>query len=91
MKQINWNVTKEDALLIRDIGVRYLKLTKNVASLMDISMDLTACHLNGCPLDLQKLLKADNFNLAHDVVGISNHIDRQTGKLRDCFLPRCSK
>jgi hypothetical protein len=58
---------------------------------MTLVMDLQATHANGCPLDFDKMLKADDFNLAHDAFGIANHIDRTTGKLTDCFLPRCSK
>lgn len=57
-------------------------------SLMEIEMDITACHCNGCELDLEKLLTFDDFNFMHDVGGIANHINRTTGKLEDCFLPR---
>lgn len=53
-------------------------------------MDITATHLNGCPLQLQKFLDADDFNFAHDLVGIVNHMDRSTGQLIRCFLPRCA-
>ncbi len=55
---------------------------------MSVSMDIIACHANGCPLKLESLADADDFNLAHDVFGIGRHIDRTTGKLTDCFLPR---
>lgn len=57
---------------------------------MSTNMDITAVHANGNPLDLQKLLTFDDFSFAHDVFGISRHIDRNTGKLMNCFLPRCS-
>lgn len=43
---------------------------------------------DGCPLKLEALAKADEANFAHDVFGIRRHIDRETGKLGDCFLPR---
>jgi hypothetical protein len=56
-----------------------------------ITMDLTACHLNGCKLDLDGLLAAKEFDLIHDVSGIMHHIDRKTGMLLDCFLPRYAK
>jgi hypothetical protein len=52
-----------------------------------LTMDLTAVHLN-TPLDLQALLEADQFDFAHDVAGIQRHINRNTGKLGGCFLPR---
>jgi hypothetical protein len=51
-------------------------------------MDITACHLNGCPLRLGELLGADDANFAHDVFGIRRHLNRETGKLEDCFCPR---
>lgn len=54
-------------------------------------MDLVACHGSGCPLDLDRLLEASDFDLAHDVAGITRHIDRETGELRDCFLPRFTR
>jgi len=55
---------------------------------IDALMDVTACHLNGCPLRLQELLDTDTFNFAHDVFGIRRHLSRETGELGDCFLPR---
>jgi hypothetical protein len=56
-----------------------------------IIMDFSATIAQGCNLDLEKLLAFDAFNFAHDVGGIYRHIDRQTGLLGDCFLPRCAK
>lgn len=53
-------------------------------------MNLSACHASGNPLDLQRLLDADDFNFAHDVFGIDRHIDRSTGQLLDFFSPRFS-
>lgn len=58
---------------------------------MDADMDVTACHLNGCPLKLAQLLVADDANFAHDVFGIRRHLNRETGKLENCFLPRYAK
>ena len=58
---------------------------------LDALMDIDACHSNGCPLKLQELLVADNANFAHDIFGIRRHLDRTTGELGDCFLPRYSK
>lgn len=55
------------------------------------TMDVTACHLNGCPLKLRELLKAEDFNFMHDIAGISAHIDRKTGKLLNHFIPRYAK
>ncbi|MCK1479288.1 hypothetical protein IVB27_32260 [Bradyrhizobium sp. 197] len=60
-------------------------------SVMDIDMDLAATHCNGNPLRLDDLLKADDFNLLHDVSGIAKHLNRETGKLEGFFSPRFSQ
>ena len=57
---------------------------------MDCDMDITACHANGNPLRLAELLSADDFNFCHDVLGIRRHINRETGQLENCFVPRFS-
>ena len=65
-------------------------------TLLDIEMDLTACHANGCPLNLDRMIDATredagsplHFSLWHDVTGIHRHLNRETGKLEDCFMPR---
>ena len=84
---IDWNKGKADEH--RKAG----KIAKRAAGLtggvqMTFVMDLMACHTSGCKLDLDKLAKADDFNLLHDVCGINRHLDRETGKLQHCFLPR---
>lgn len=58
---------------------------------MDIEMDITAAHANGCLLDLDRLLAFPDFDFAHDVFGIRRHINRSTGALDDCFVPRCAR
>lgn len=54
-------------------------------------MDVIAVHMNGRPLRLEALLAADDFNFAHDVFGIRRHLDRDTGELTQCFVPRFSR
>jgi hypothetical protein len=91
--QISFRVSRTEMEIINKIanravsmanehGVNYDKLTAD--------MDVTACHANGCPLDLLKLLEADAFNFSHDVFGIARHINRSTGQLENCFVPRCA-
>lgn len=90
---INFKVTKDEAKTIINIAQRANAMAKEVGfdyPVMDADMDVTACHANGCPLKLSELASADNFNFAHDVFGIRRHIDRKTGQLQDCFLPRFS-
>jgi hypothetical protein len=43
------------------------------------------------PLRLGELAQADDFNFAHDVIGIRNHINLETGEMSDHFLPRFSR
>ena len=90
---INWTKAKdiETWQLERDIMQRASKMAATLGVSypnMDILMDIDACHANGCPLKLQELLQADDFNFSHDVLGIRQHLNRKTGKLMDCFVPR---
>lgn len=90
---VSFDVSDADAALISTIVDRIEAIVEAQDGVLDrlsTQMDLTACHANGCPLDLVKLATADNFNLAHAVFGIARHLDRKTGKLRDRFDPRCS-
>jgi hypothetical protein len=87
---INFNATKEETALIVKILERAEKEENNNIIHMDSMMDIEACHSNGTPLNLQKFLDFDDFNFNHDFYGIRNHINRNTGKLENCFLPRCS-
>ncbi len=52
--------------------------------------DLAATHASGVPLRLDRLLAFPDDDLCHDVFGIATNIDRETGKLLNCFLPRCA-
>jgi hypothetical protein len=93
---VQFDASPEDRALVRLIVERAAKLTPpgeaplTADERTTLSMDLLACHANGNPMNFQKLLSADQFNFAHDVNGISKHIDRDTGALRDHFSPRCS-
>jgi hypothetical protein len=94
MAEVLFSATKEEAAIIDAIVERAVAqwarygVTLNRTSLL---MDIEATHSNGCPLDLQKFLKSDDFTFVHDFGGIACHIDRATGKLGNCFLPRCAK
>lgn len=59
----------------------------NSAERLSIRMDIAAIHLH-TPLDLEGLLAADDGNFAHDIGGIRRFLDRETGQLTECFLPR---
>ncbi|KKN06257.1 hypothetical protein LCGC14_1079180 [marine sediment metagenome] len=88
---INWEATKGEHDTIIKIAKRAVKLAQGQGvdyPTMDATMDVAAIHLNGCPLKLNELLEADDVNFAHDVFGIRRHIDRNTGELQNCFIPR---
>lgn len=57
---------------------------------LSLHMDLALCHQT-TPLDLEGLLRADDANFAHDIGGIVRHLDRETGLMKDCFVPRFTK
>ena len=94
VKGISWSITKEDAKLSAAIAKRAVEFgaANNIqVDYVDTEMDITACHCNGCPLDLSKLLNASDADFGHDVFGIRRHLDRSTGELMDCFVPRCAR
>jgi len=91
---VSFHVSKEDAALIADIVARALpRLHRAGASttMQELSMDITAVHDNGMPLRLFELAVAHDFDFMHDVAGIHANIDRRTGHLRNCFVPRCAR
>jgi hypothetical protein len=93
MKVLSFNTTRSEMLTINNIAKRAVAMAEKNGikyKMMDADMDITACHCNGNRLDLNKLLNADDFNFAHDVFGILHHINRETGQLQNCFVPRCS-
>ena len=76
---------------IKTIAERAVKMAEEMGVKYDMTsalMDIEACHCNGSPLALDKLATADGGTFGHDVFGIRRHLDRKTGKLGDCFVPR---
>jgi len=93
-RPISFHVSSVDRARIGRIARRGRAVLKEVGVTRDrqaIEMDLSACHANGCPLDFKRLEDADDFNLAHDLLGIARHLDHCTGKLRRHFVPRCAR
>jgi hypothetical protein len=98
MSEISFNTTKEEYVIILSIIRRVNKnCPDEIKEVIDdefkqnLYMDLSATHCNGTPLDFTKLVNFDDANFFHDILGINANIDRSTGKLENCFLPRCSK
>ena len=56
-----------------------------------LEMDIEAVHCNDIPIDLPRLLAIESPHFGHDVFGIQRFIDRETGKLTQCFVPRTAQ
>ncbi|MFA5301013.1 MAG: hypothetical protein WC389_22700 [Lutibacter sp.] len=90
---IQWTTSKQTQKVEEKIAERAVTMAKKYQIQYDkltALMDIDACHSNGNPLKLQSLLDADDFNFAHDVFGIRDNLNRETGKLEHCFSPRYS-
>lgn len=89
---VSFAVSRQEALVIRKIAERAVSVVNKTPlgpyDLQSAQMDITAVHANGNPLRLQELLTADDFNFGHDIFGILRHINRDTGKLENFFIPR---
>jgi hypothetical protein len=84
---------KRETALLTEIVNRAEKLSrrfKQPTVRATIVLDLVMAHRMQ-PLDLELLLAADDVNFAHDVFGIMRHIDRKSGAMRDCFVPRFAR
>jgi hypothetical protein len=88
---VSFSCNQRDKGLAKRCAKRAVLLYADVGgvSLIDTWMDLVAVHVNDMKLDFKRLLEFDDFNFAHDITGIANCIDRETGKLTKHFIPRC--
>ena len=92
--KVSFQVSLKDAALIdlvvdRAWAIDWLR--GSYPARLDMRMDVAATHANGNPLRLEDLLHADDFNFAHDMSGICNCLDRETGKLTRGFSPRFTR
>lgn len=91
MDRVSFDISEADRNLVSECADRAEELGligTDVDARLGFEMDLTAVHANGCPMDFQRLLDADDFNFVHDVGGIKRHLNRETGELLDMFRPR---
>lgn len=89
-----FNATEQEVSLIEAISARAVRMASVNGWFYpkgEAMMDIESTHCNGCPLKLEDMLEAGDGDFAHDVFGIYRHIDRNTGKLADGFLPRFSR
>ena len=88
---IKWSSNKAEMEIEAKIAQRAVAMAQKYYlqyDQMTAVMDIDATHNNGCPLKLAELLAADDTDFAHDVFGIRANLDRKTGKLMNCFVPR---
>ncbi len=88
---VSFAVSRTEARLLSKIAERAVQLSDQLdldVEFLSIEMDLTACHCNGCPLELETLLYAKDADFGHDVFGIRRFLDRTSGELTRCFVPR---
>lgn len=89
-----FDISDEDRELIDRIVIRMVRVTpllggrEAIYGTTQATADLTACHRNGCRLDLAKLLASDLTDFTYDVFGIRRYLDRSTGSLDKSFRPR---
>lgn len=94
---IIFDVSDADRILIQRIGFLARPHYRHWGvkyPMLSARMDITACHANGCPLHLAAMLqgaKDNSFDFIHDLSGIYRNLNRDTGKLSNCFLPRFSR
>lgn len=77
-------------LILKIVNRGYPTMEGHYKSRLDMIMDIEAAHEN-CPLDLEKLLNADDPNFYHDIIGIFKNLDRKSKILENCFVPRMAK
>lgn len=80
------NTSKTDLLTISKIAGRAANL-RPAFDRITLEMDLCVVHRR-IPLRLDDMLEGAEFDLMHDVAGIDRHLNRDTGELGGCFLPR---
>ena len=83
-------VRAENELMWKIIERAWPEMKRNYKTKLDLMMDIDTAN-EDCPLKLEELLKADDMNFYHDIIGIGNNLNRQTKKLENCFLPRYAK
>jgi hypothetical protein len=80
-------MTKEEMLKIAEIAKRADEKGLLMFDRMSLIMDIQAAH-EQFNLKLDDLLKADDFDFKHDILGIQQNINRKTKKIENYFLPR---
>lgn len=81
-------MTREDVLKEFKVVDRADKLGIMQGDRMTLSIDLDNAD-KAFSMNWDLLLEADDFEFTHDIIGIQNNINRETGEFENCFVPRC--
>lgn len=89
---MRWDLTKKEAALIAAIEARAKLIYEHTfwtdcPDWQGYRMSLAACHCNGCPLDFESFLNANEIEFMHDFLEINRHVSRETGRLQNGFSP----
>lgn len=76
------NIVDRAYVYFRNCNISELLSRDRISLLMDID----AAHKQHI-LDLVGLLDANEESFMHDIVGIVNHMNRNTGRIEDDFIP----
>lgn len=83
-------MTENEMMIVAKIVRRAEKMNLVKVDRHHLMMDIVAVNQE-VGLRLEEWLNADEFNFAHDVVGIQQNLDPDTKKLTNFFLPRYAK
>lgn len=82
--------SQKDIEIIAKIVDRAATMNIGLGDRISQMMDIDHAHAQH-PLRLDDFLSADDFNFAHDFCGIQRHMNRTTGQLDNCFVPRFAR
>ena len=88
------DTTKEDYEAMSRVADRWNSLREkagvDAVSKIHLVMDLDVAHTN-CPIDFEKLESFGDGDFSHDIGGIYSYVNRETGELDNCFVPRSAR
>lgn len=92
MGNVNLDVPSDVRALILRVAIRaedeIFKKQNVKVDRLGLVMDLSAAYANNNKIDFHALLGFPEYDFAHDVTGIMRYLNRETGILEECFVPR---
>jgi hypothetical protein len=94
MKTPTFQATEAERAILRKISDRAAELSIEFEipyPTLELEMDLLAAREDIVTLDLRRLLDSPIADFSHDIFGIRRFINRTTGEVEGCFVPRCAR